>query len=139
MGSLLGTPPPERGRSTAQRSGGGRDPHPIPPLFKGREAIAARKELRAIGLRSRAGGWPKRAVLAGIAWGVPMAALLVSLEVWHCGVLCLTDAAITLAVTMIAGISTIGVFAALFGGTAPGPMSRRNLSQKGTSWLASSS
>jgi hypothetical protein len=84
-------------------------------------------------------GGGKRAVLAGTLWSVPMAALLVSLEVWHCGVLCPTDAAITLAVTMIAGISTIGVFAALFGGTAPGPISRRNLSQKGTSWLPSSS
>lgn len=84
-------------------------------------------------------GYGKRAVLAGLAWGVPMAALLVSLEVWHCGVLCLTDVAITLAVTTIGGISTIGVFAAWSGGTAPGPMSRRNLSQKGKSWLACSS
>src|SRR5207245_5741475 len=42
LGHLLGTPPPERGRSTAQRSGGGRDPRPLPPLFKGRESIAAR-------------------------------------------------------------------------------------------------
>src|SRR5437879_3698862 len=31
----LGTPPPERGRSTAQRSGGGRDPHPLPPPPRG--------------------------------------------------------------------------------------------------------
>jgi|GEM_PF-4012681 hypothetical protein len=84
-------------------------------------------------------GAGKRAVLAGLAWGVPMAALLVSLEVWHCGVLCLTDAAITLAAATIGGISTIGVFAAWFGGTAPGAMRRRNLSQKGRSWLACSS
>jgi hypothetical protein len=68
-----------------------------------------------------------------------MAALLVSLEVWRCGVPCLTDAAITLAVATIGGISTIGVFAAWFGGTASGPMRRRNLSQKGKSWLACSS
>ena len=74
-----------------------------------------------------------------LAWGVPMAALLVALEVWRCGVLCLTDAAITLAAAIIGGISTIGVFAALFGGTAPGLKSRRNFSQKGKSWLASSS
>src|SRR5258708_37911379 len=40
----LGTPPPERGRSTAQRSGGGQDPHPIPPLFQGRESFAARPD-----------------------------------------------------------------------------------------------
>src|SRR5207245_8108204 len=44
LGHLLGTPPPERGRSTAQRSGGGRDPHPLPPLFKGRQEIAARSQ-----------------------------------------------------------------------------------------------
>jgi hypothetical protein len=85
-----------------------------------------------------ASGGGKRAVLAGLAWGVPMAALLVSLEVGRCGV-CLTDAAITLAATTIGGISTIGVFAALFGGTTSGPMRRRNLSQKGKSWLACSS
>jgi len=84
-------------------------------------------------------GARKRAFLAGIAWGVPMAGLLVSLEVWHCDVLCLTDAAMTLAMALIGGISTIGVFAALFGGTARGPTSRRNLSQKGKSWLACSS
>src|SRR5260370_31154437 len=63
LGGWLGTPPPERGRSTRPsrmfptwpklyppksaradfgwRSGGGRDPHPIPPLLKGREEIAA--------------------------------------------------------------------------------------------------
>src|SRR6266566_9448761 len=66
----LGTPPPERGRSTRPswmfptwpkiylpksatadfdwRSGGGRDPHPIPPLFKGREEIAACSDPNAI-------------------------------------------------------------------------------------------
>jgi len=84
-------------------------------------------------------GAGRRALLAGLAWGVPMAAILVSLEVWRCGVLCLTDAAVTLAVVMIGGIATIGVFAALFGGTAHGSTSRRNLSQKGNLWLASSS
>jgi hypothetical protein len=87
-------------------------------------------------------GWPgagKRAALAGIAWGVPMAALFVALEFRDHGVLCLSDAALTFAVTLLGGISTIGVFAAFFGGTAPGPTSRRNLSQKGKSWLESSS
>ncbi len=48
LAGWLGTPPPERGRSTAQRSGGGRDPHPIPPLFKGREEIVARSEPNGI-------------------------------------------------------------------------------------------
>jgi hypothetical protein len=95
--------------------------------------------LRGLPPIARRPGARKRAFLAGLAWGVPMAALLVSLEVWHCGVLCLTDAAVTLAMAIIGGISTIGMFAALFGGTAPGPMRRRNLSQKGKSWLACSS
>src|SRR5438046_6011871 len=50
----LRTPPPERGRSTAQRSGGGRDPHPTPPLFQPREEIPPRSERRQIALRLRA-------------------------------------------------------------------------------------
>ena len=95
--------------------------------------------LRGLPPIARRPGARKRAVLAGLTWGVPMAAVLVSLEVGHCGVLCLTDAAVTLAVATIGGISTIGVFAAWFGGTAPGPMSRRNFSQKGKSWHACSS
>jgi hypothetical protein len=86
--------------------------------------------------------WPgaaRRAVLAGIGWGVPMAALFVALDAWHCGALCLTDAAFTLAIATMAGISTIGVFAAYFGGTAPAFAGRRNLRQKGTSWHVRSS
>jgi hypothetical protein len=68
-----------------------------------------------------------------------MAALLVALEAWHCGVLCLADATVTLVIAIAAGISTIGLFAARFGGTAPGSASPRNLIQEGKSWLASSS
>jgi hypothetical protein len=86
-----------------------------------------------------AGGAGRRALLAGVAWGVPMAILLVAPEVSRCGVLCLTDAAVTLAVTTLGGISTIGVYAAWVGGTAPGSAGRRNLTQEGKSWLASSS
>src|SRR5713101_8484537 len=56
LGGWLGTPPPERGRSTAQRSGGGRNPLPIPPLFKGREEAAARSESYAIPCVRRDGG-----------------------------------------------------------------------------------
>ena len=79
-------------------------------------------------------GAARRAVLAGIGWGIPMAALFVALDAWHCGALCVTDAAFTLAIATMAGISTIGVFAACFGGTAPALISRRKLMQKGTSW-----
>jgi hypothetical protein len=102
-----------------------------------RESFAAAAESQFTASRWQPGAG-RRAFFAGLAWGVPMAAILVSLEVWRCGVLCLTEAAVTLAVATITGIATIGVFAALFGGTATGS-SRRNLSQKGTSWLASSS
>ena len=91
------------------------------------------------GVWSKWRGAAKRAVLAGIAWGMPLAALLVGIEVSRCGVLCLTDAAMSIAVASILGIMTIGIFAALFGETAPGPKSRRNFSQKGKSWLAPSS
>jgi hypothetical protein len=90
----------------------------------------------ALGRRPGAGN---RTVLAGLSWGVPMAALFVALDVWHCGVLCLTDAAITLVLAITAGISTMGVFAAWFGGTAPGPIGRHNLTQEGKSWFANSS
>src|SRR5260370_6063088 len=83
LSGWLGTPPPERGRSTRPsrmfstwsnyelpksatadfdwyelpkpatadfdwRSGGGRDPHPIPPLVKEREEIAARWEPNSV-------------------------------------------------------------------------------------------
>src|SRR6266852_7087096 len=70
LSGWLGTPPPERGRSTRPsrmfptwssyelpksatadfdwRSGGGRDPHPIPPLSKAREEIAARREPNSV-------------------------------------------------------------------------------------------
>ncbi len=104
----------------------------------GREPFAAPIFLKLLAVKWRPGAGT-RALFAGFAWGVPMATILVSLEVWRCGVLCLTEAAVTLAVATIGGIATIGVFAALFGGTAHGSTSRRNLGQEGNSWLASSS
>src|SRR5437870_8388794 len=48
------------------RSGGGRDPHPIPPLFKGREAFAAGSESNAMA-RSRLGGLLEMLQYAGPA------------------------------------------------------------------------
>src|SRR5437660_1094947 len=41
------TPPGGGGVGRAGGGGGSRDPHPIPPLFKGREAIVARSEANA--------------------------------------------------------------------------------------------
>src|SRR5262245_8126049 len=40
------SPPPERGKSTAKRSAGGRDRHPIPSLSEGSEEIAAASRQR---------------------------------------------------------------------------------------------
>lgn len=116
----------------------GPDPLPIPPRSKGSEEIAARSERKifALGIKPQAA---RRATLAGIAWGVPMTMVFMVLDVWRCGVLCLTDAAFTVAITTIAGILTIGVFAACFGGTAPALISRRHVTQKGTSWDVRSS
>jgi hypothetical protein len=110
-------------------------PLPIPPPQGGREPFAARISPKSLVTRWRPGAG-KRAVLAGLAWGAPMAALFVALDVWRCEVLCLNDAAATLAVTSIAGMCTISAFAAFFGETAPGPTGRRNR-QEGKSWLAS--
>jgi hypothetical protein len=111
----------------------GRDSLPIPPLSKRTDEIADASGVISFAsdVRKRA---VRRAALAGIAWGAPMAMLFTALDVWRCGVLCLTDAAFTVAITTFSGISTIGVFAACFGGTAPALISRRKLMQKGTSW-----
>src|SRR2546429_7647974 len=78
LSGWLGTPPPERGRSTRPsrmfstwsnyelpksatadfdwRSGGGRDPHPIAPLVKEREEIAARWEPNSVLVPRTPGG-----------------------------------------------------------------------------------
>jgi hypothetical protein len=81
----------------------------------------------------------RRAIFAGAAWGIPMAACIIALDVRRCGMLCVTDAAVTLALATAAGTLTIGVFAACFGGTARGLLSRRNITQERTPCLAPSS
>src|SRR6266702_7868776 len=43
-------PPKSAKADFGWRSGGGREPHPIPPLFKGRESRAARSESNAMAL-----------------------------------------------------------------------------------------
>jgi len=57
----------------------------------------------------------RRALIAGTAWGVPMAGYFVTMSAWRCGSVCPTDAAITLVLCVAAGIPTIGLFAALTG------------------------
>ena len=55
----------------------------------------------------------RRGLLAGSAWGVALAAGLVTLNAMQCGALCVPDALATLAVSVPAGIVTIGPLAAL--------------------------
>jgi len=54
----------------------------------------------------------RRALIAGIVWGVAVAALIVVPEVMRCGVLCVTDAVVTLAISVAAGILVLGPLAA---------------------------
>ena len=54
-----------------------------------------------------------RGLLAGIAWGVLVAAGLTTLEAWRCGVICLDSAAFTALLSTAIGIVTIGPLAAL--------------------------
>lgn len=55
----------------------------------------------------------RRGLIAGSAWGLSMAALLIALDAWNCGVVCLSDAAMTTALSTAAGVLTIGPLAAL--------------------------
>ena len=53
----------------------------------------------------------RRGLVAGTAWGVVMGALLTAQAAWSC-VLCLSDAALTTAFSIAAGLCTIGPLAA---------------------------
>lgn len=55
----------------------------------------------------------RRGLLAGSAWGVALATGLITLNAMQCGALCIPDALATLAVSIPAGIVTIGPLAAL--------------------------
>jgi hypothetical protein len=50
----------------------------------------------------------RRALIAGCAWGLPMAALLIAMSALACGGICLTDAALTTAISLGTGIVAIG-------------------------------
>ena len=54
----------------------------------------------------------RRGLIAGTAWGVAMGALLTAQAAWSCDVLCLSDAALTTAFSIAAGLCTIGPLAA---------------------------
>jgi hypothetical protein len=55
----------------------------------------------------------RRGLLAGSAWGLALATGLITLNAMQCGALCVPDALATLAVSIPAGIVTIGPLAAL--------------------------
>ena len=55
----------------------------------------------------------RRGLIAGSAWGLSVAALLIAQDAWNCGVVCLPDAAVTAALSTAAGVVTIGPLAAL--------------------------
>ena len=55
----------------------------------------------------------RRALLAGSAWGLLLAAGFTAVEAWQCGVVCLDTAAITAMVAGAAGIPTLGPPAAI--------------------------
>jgi hypothetical protein len=56
-----------------------------------------------------------RGLLAGSGWGIVMGVGLTALAFRDCGVVCLTDAALTTAVSVVAGIITLGPLAAWYG------------------------
>ena len=65
----------------------------------------------SLGSRVPAGAL-RRALIAGTAWGIVVATLIVVPEAMRCGVLCVTDAAVTLAISVAVGILTLGPLAA---------------------------
>jgi hypothetical protein len=54
-----------------------------------------------------------RGILAGTAWGLIMGLGLPLITFMNCGVICLSDVALTTAASIIAGTATIGPLAAL--------------------------
>lgn len=54
-----------------------------------------------------------RAVIAGTAWGLTMGTGLALMSLRDCGGICIPDAALTTAISIIAGIITIGPIAAV--------------------------
>ncbi len=58
-------------------------------------------------------GAVRRGILAGTAWGLTMGLGLPVIAFLNCGVICLPDVAFTTAVSVVAGIATIGPLTAL--------------------------
>lgn len=73
----------------------------------------------------------QRALIAGVAWGLPMGAWLMAIEFWRCGTFCLADAAFTTALCVAAGLPTVGLLAALMGRHRGGRTAAQLLSDLG--------
>jgi hypothetical protein len=59
-----------------------------------------------------AAGAIRRAILAGTGWGAVMGIGLPALAFFNCGTICLSEVAVTSAISIAAGIVTIGPLAA---------------------------
>src|SRR5262245_19975792 len=57
-------------------------------------------------------GAVRRGLLAGTAWGIATGLTVTAAGAWECGGICLPDAALTLAISVTAGLGTIGPLAA---------------------------
>jgi uncharacterized membrane protein YhaH (DUF805 family) len=55
----------------------------------------------------------RRGLIAGSAWGIVTGALVVAAGAWECGGVCVPDAAVTMATSVLAGLATMGPLAAL--------------------------
>jgi hypothetical protein len=60
----------------------------------------------------------RRALAAGGAWGVVVAAGLTAAQFWACGTVCLDDVAVTTALSLTGGLAAMGPLA-LFGARPP--------------------
>jgi hypothetical protein len=54
----------------------------------------------------------RRGIMAGAAWGLAMGLGLPLMTFLNCGVICLSDIVFTTAISIVAGIATIGPLAA---------------------------
>jgi hypothetical protein len=57
-------------------------------------------------------GMLRRGIMAGTAWGLAMGLGLPLMTFLNCGVICLSDIVFTTAMSIVAGIATIGPLAA---------------------------
>ena len=71
----------------------------------------------------------RRGAMAGTAWGVSTGLIVIASGAWDCGFVCLPDAALTMGVSVVAGLATIGPLA-VFRKWESLPFGRRALSER---------